>query len=55
MKENSKHITRRSFIGTTGAVAAALGRNFILIDQNPEALAVMRSRFAPLEGAVRFE
>ncbi|MDH6254756.1 site-specific DNA-methyltransferase (adenine-specific) [Aurantimicrobium minutum] len=41
--------------GTTGAVAASLGRNFILIDQNPEALAVMRSRFAPLEGAVRFE
>mgnify|MGYP000269970747 FL=1 len=41
--------------GTTGAVAAALGRNFIVIDQNPEALAVMRKRFAPLEGAVSFE
>lgn len=41
--------------GTTGAVAATLGRNFILIDQNPEALAVMRKRFAPLEGAVSFE
>ena len=41
--------------GTTGAVAASLGRNFIVIDQNPEALAVMRKRFAPLEGAVSFE
>ena len=41
--------------GTTGAVAAALGRNFIVVDQNPEALAVMRKRFAPLEGAVSFE
>jgi len=41
--------------GTTGAVATALGRNFIVIDQNPEALAVMRKRFAPLEGAVSFE
>ena len=41
--------------GTTGAVAAALGRNFILVDQNPEALAVMRSRFAPVEGKVSYE
>jgi site-specific DNA-methyltransferase (adenine-specific) len=32
--------------GTTGAVAAELGRNFVLIDQNPEALEVMRNRFA---------
>ena len=30
--------------GTTGAVAAALGRNFILIDQNPEALEVIQQR-----------
>lgn len=30
--------------GTTGAVAAALGRRFLLIDQNPEALAVMHDR-----------
>ncbi len=30
--------------GTTGAVAAALGRRFILMDQNPEALDVMRAR-----------
>jgi site-specific DNA-methyltransferase (adenine-specific) len=30
--------------GTTGAVAAALGRRFVLVDDNPEAMAVMRSR-----------
>jgi len=30
--------------GTTGAVAASLGRRFVLVDQNPEAIAVMRSR-----------
>jgi site-specific DNA-methyltransferase (adenine-specific) len=30
--------------GTTGAVAAALGRRFLLIDQNPEAIDVMRRR-----------
>lgn len=34
--------------GTTGAVAAALGRPFVLIDQNPEAIAVMQKRFADL-------
>ncbi|MFC5929963.1 site-specific DNA-methyltransferase [Cryobacterium melibiosiphilum] len=34
--------------GTTGAVAAALGRRFVLMDQNPEALTVMRARFALL-------
>jgi len=34
--------------GTTGAVAAALGRRFMLIDQNPEALTVMRDRFHPV-------
>jgi site-specific DNA-methyltransferase (adenine-specific) len=34
--------------GTTGAVAAALGRRFLLIDRNPEAITVMRSRFAAL-------
>ena len=32
--------------GTTGAVAAALGRKFVLVDQNPESLAVMHARFA---------
>jgi site-specific DNA-methyltransferase (adenine-specific) len=36
--------------GTTGAVAAALGRRFVLVDQNPEAIAVMRRRFEALEG-----
>lgn len=30
--------------GTTGAVAGALGRRFLLVDSNPEALDVMRSR-----------
>ncbi|MFC4244148.1 DNA-methyltransferase [Gryllotalpicola reticulitermitis] len=30
--------------GTTGAVAAALGRRFVLIDENPEAIRVMRKR-----------
>lgn len=30
--------------GTTGAVAAALGRNFILIDQNPESIEVITTR-----------
>jgi site-specific DNA-methyltransferase (adenine-specific) len=34
--------------GTTGAAAAELGRHFLLIDRNPEAITVMRSRFAPL-------
>ncbi len=31
--------------GTTGRAAHALGRKFILIDNNPEALAVMQRRF----------
>ena len=30
--------------GTTGAVAAALGRDAVLVDDNPEAVAVMRRR-----------
>jgi site-specific DNA-methyltransferase (adenine-specific) len=34
--------------GTTGAVAAACGRRFVLVDANPEAIAVMRTRFAAL-------
>jgi site-specific DNA-methyltransferase (adenine-specific) len=33
--------------GTTGAVAAALGRHFVLVDANPEALGVMRRRLGP--------
>jgi len=31
--------------GTTGAACLELGRKFILVDNNPEALAVMRERF----------
>jgi site-specific DNA-methyltransferase (adenine-specific) len=30
--------------GTTGAVARGLGRRFVLVDDNPEAIAVMRAR-----------
>jgi site-specific DNA-methyltransferase (adenine-specific) len=30
--------------GTLGAVASALGRRYVLVDSNPEALAVMRTR-----------
>jgi site-specific DNA-methyltransferase (adenine-specific) len=36
--------------GTTGAVAAQLGRRFVLVDENPEAIAVMRARLP--EGTV---
>ncbi|MEY9951911.1 site-specific DNA-methyltransferase [Leifsonia sp. EB34] len=32
--------------GTTGAVAAALGRRFVLVDRSPDAVAVMRARFS---------
>jgi site-specific DNA-methyltransferase (adenine-specific) len=37
--------------GTTGAVAQALGRRFVLVDQNPEAIQVMRARMpdVPIE------
>ena len=38
--------------GTTGAVARALGRRFVLVDENPEAIAVMRARLG--EDGVRF-
>jgi len=39
--------------GTLGAVAAKLGRHYVLIDSNPEAVEVMRARLgaAPLAGA----
>ena len=30
--------------GTTGAVAAALGRRFILVDQNPQSISIIRQR-----------
>ncbi|PFG29315.1 DNA-methyltransferase [Paramicrobacterium agarici] len=33
--------------GTTGAAAASLGRNYVLIDENPEAVAIMRERLNP--------
>ncbi len=34
--------------GTTGAVSLESGRNFILVDNNPQAVEVMRSRFGQL-------
>lgn len=34
--------------GTLGAAAAELGRRFVLVDQNPEAIEVMRRRLAPI-------
>ena len=48
--------------GTTGAVAASMGRRFVLVDENPQAVEVMRARLpqgttyldvdgAPLPGA----
>jgi site-specific DNA-methyltransferase (adenine-specific) len=40
--------------GTTGAAAFELDRNFILVDKNPEALEVMRERFAALNADVEF-
>lgn len=39
--------------GTTGAAAAELGRQFILIDQNPEAIGVITKRLNDLD--VKFE
>jgi site-specific DNA-methyltransferase (adenine-specific) len=32
--------------GTLGAVAAQLGRRYVLIDSNPEAVSIMRARLA---------
>ncbi len=37
--------------GTTGAVAAALGRRFVMVDENPQAVEVMRGR---LPGATSY-
>jgi site-specific DNA-methyltransferase (adenine-specific) len=34
--------------GTLGSVAAQLGRSFVLVEENPEAIAVMRARFNSL-------
>lgn len=36
--------------GTTGAACLELGRNFILMDNNPSAIEVMQKRFAGVEG-----
>ncbi len=36
--------------GTTGAAALELGRRFVLVDDNPEAIAVMQRRFAGVDG-----
>jgi site-specific DNA-methyltransferase (adenine-specific) len=36
--------------GTTGAACLALGRRFLLVDDNPQALAVMSRRFTGVEG-----
>jgi site-specific DNA-methyltransferase (adenine-specific) len=36
--------------GTTGAACLALGRRFVLVDNNPEAIEVMRRRFAGAQG-----
>jgi site-specific DNA-methyltransferase (adenine-specific) len=36
--------------GTTGAASLEFGRRFILVDENPEALAVMARRFDGIEG-----
>ena len=41
--------------GTTGAVAAELGRRFILIDQNRESIEVIRERFAKSGVPASFE
>jgi site-specific DNA-methyltransferase (adenine-specific) len=37
--------------GTLGAVAAKLGRRYVLIDSSVEAVVVARARLAPFEGA----
>jgi site-specific DNA-methyltransferase (adenine-specific) len=36
--------------GTLGAVAAKLGRGYVLVDENPEAIEVARRRLAAIEG-----
>ncbi len=39
--------------GTLGAVAARMGRRYVMIDSNPEAVRVMRARLAAIEGRDR--
>jgi site-specific DNA-methyltransferase (adenine-specific) len=41
--------------GTTGAVAAQLGRRFVLIDNNPEAVAIMSNRLPEARRATAVE
>ena len=38
--------------GSSGAAAYELGRRFLMVDDSPEACAVMRDRFAGFEGVV---
>jgi site-specific DNA-methyltransferase (adenine-specific) len=38
--------------GTTGAAAAELGRRFLLVDNNPEAVRVMAERLADVDGVI---
>jgi len=38
--------------GTLGAVAATLGRRYVLIDSNPEAVEIMRARLATCGGCI---
>nr|QMS48138.1 DNA modification methyltransferase [uncultured bacterium] len=40
--------------GTTGAVAASLGRRFVLVDTSPDAVAVIRRRLAAAKVPARF-
>jgi site-specific DNA-methyltransferase (adenine-specific) len=47
-KENDLVLDFFAGSGTTGAAAAELGRNFILIDQNPESISVIKTRFSAL-------
>ena len=47
-KENDLVLDFFAGSGTTGAAASELGRNFILIDQNPESIAVIKARFSAL-------
>ena len=39
--------------GTLGAVAAQLGRRYVLIDSSPEAVAIMRARLDEVTGAAQ--
>ena len=48
-KENDLVLDFFAGSGTTGAAAAELGRNFILVDQNPESIAVIKERFKSLQ------